>query len=71
VASKSDEIFSQLNSDDLYAIVDIQKRKEDAVEDQLQTSDFSPMVEKNWRLLEVDKWYKVYATSKYIESHEM
>jgi hypothetical protein len=69
VASKSDEIFSRLNSEDLYAIVDIQKRKEDEAEDQLQTSDFSPMVEKNWRLLEVDKWYKVYATSKYIESH--
>lgn len=69
VASKSNEIFSHLNSDDLYAIVDIQERKENAAEDQLRTSDFSTMVEKNWRLLEVDKWYKVYATSKYIDSH--
>jgi hypothetical protein len=69
MASKADEIFSQLNSDDLYAIVDIQGRKEDAALDRLQTSDLSPMVENNWRLLEVGEWYKVYATSRFVESH--
>ena len=70
VAAKTGEIFSRLNSDDLYALVDIQERREDATEeDPRQASDLSPMVENSWRLLEVGKWYKVYATSRFIEAH--
>jgi len=72
VAARTGEIFSQLNSGDLYALVDIQKSKEDAAEDDpRQASDLLPMVENSWRLLEVGKWYRVYAASNFSGPHGM
>jgi hypothetical protein len=63
VASKTDEIFSRLNSDDLYAIVDVDQSQEMAGDPRFQ-SDLSSMVEKNWKLVETGTWFKIYATSR-------
>jgi hypothetical protein len=69
MGSKTNETFSRLNSDDLYAIVDIEVDNEFGDGDSRFGSVLSSKVQANWRLLETGKWYKVYATPRYVGSH--